>query len=385
MSVRRQQAAPREPGRGFTLIEVLVVVAILAVLIALLLPAVQSAREAARRARCSNNLHQLGLALHNYLAANEVVPEVYPLWASPVSNGPSSTWGLWSPQARMLGYLEQGPLYNAINFSMLNRWTDFANHSFAGIRIASFLCPSSPTAEGNVACDTLIKSPGNNYFASVGASLRFATWESPADSANGLFHVDSSTILNVPGAIPAAPITVRDITDGTSHTIAFGEWRTGDFASGRLSIPQDVVNDPHGSLVWPAGTRTFPSTPAQVNILMGWLDHCAAFAPRSITASPNWQTNMSYLGLGWDQGMFGYTLGNVLLPPNPPYPNCRTCAWLGDWDCDGMYGLSSFHPGGAHVAFADSSVRFIRSSAAMQTIWALGSKDGGETVGPDQY
>ena len=98
-----------------------------------------------------------------------------------------------------------------------------------------------------------------------------------------------------------------------------------------------------------------------------------------------WKTNMSYLGLGWDQGMFGYTLGNVLLPPNPQYPNCRTCTWNGDWDCDGMYGLSSFHPGGANVAFADGSVRFLKSSTAMQVMWGLGSKDGGETISSDSY
>ena len=75
---------------------------------------------------------------------------------------------------------------------------------------------------------------------------------------------------------------------------------------------------------------------------------------------------MSYLGLSWDQGMFGYTLGNTLLAPNPQYPNCRTCTWIGDWDCPGMYGLSSYHPGGGNIAMADGSVRFLKSSTAMQ-------------------
>src|SRR5215470_3135398 len=128
---RLQQAAPPRHGRGFTLIELLVVIAIIAVLIALLLPAVQSAREAARRAQCTNNLHQLGLALHNYMSANDAVPEVYPMWASPPSAGNSDSWGTWSPQSRLLGYIEQAPLYNAINFNTLNRWTPAANHSFS--------------------------------------------------------------------------------------------------------------------------------------------------------------------------------------------------------------------------------------------------------------
>jgi prepilin-type processing-associated H-X9-DG protein len=84
--------------------------------------------------------------------------------------------------------------------------------------------------------------------------------------------------------------------------------------------------------------------------------------------------------------MFGYTLGNLLLPPNPNYPNCRGCSWYGDWDCDpAIHGLSSFHPGGANVGFADGSVRFVKSSTAMQIIWALGTRAGGEVVSSDAY
>src|SRR5438874_6206243 len=95
--------------RGFTLIELLVVIAIIAVLIALLLPAVQSAREAARRAQCTNNLKQLGLAVHNYVSAQQVLPAqtMYPSCA-PMSGGWSFGWPLM-----VLQYLEQGPLYNA--------------------------------------------------------------------------------------------------------------------------------------------------------------------------------------------------------------------------------------------------------------------------------
>ena len=121
-------------------------------------------------------------------------------------------------------------------------------------------------------------------------------------------------------------------------------------------------------------------------MFLGWLNSCAATAPSTTThGSTNWEYNMSYMGISWDQGIFGYSLGNTMLAPNPQYPNCRTCSWQGDWDCPGMYGLSSYHPGGGNIAMADGSVRFLKSSTAMNIVWALGTKAGGEVVSSDQY
>src|SRR5438552_15512025 len=97
--------------RGFTLIELLVVIAIIAVLIALLLPAVQSAREAARRAQCTNNLKQIGLGMHNYHSTHGSFPSGGTV--APSGYGYNVTWGTWSAQGLMLGYLGQQPLYNA--------------------------------------------------------------------------------------------------------------------------------------------------------------------------------------------------------------------------------------------------------------------------------
>src|SRR3979411_2635614 len=102
---------------GFTLIELLVVIAIIAVLIALLLPAVQSAREAARRAQCVNNLKQIGLAIHNYHSTHTQFPMGDSLNVQGGTPADLALWNSWSAHGLMLGYMEQQPLYNAINFS----------------------------------------------------------------------------------------------------------------------------------------------------------------------------------------------------------------------------------------------------------------------------
>jgi prepilin-type N-terminal cleavage/methylation domain-containing protein/prepilin-type processing-associated H-X9-DG protein len=383
------KAVSHRRASGFTLIELLVVIAIIAVLIALLLPAVQSAREAARRAQCINNMKQLSLALHNYISANDALPPIADIWWDPRAgaNPPeATTWGLWSPQSKLLPFMDQGPIYNAINFGMPCKWTQggaYANHSLSATVISSFLCPSSPKAKGTIDCLSQFQDPGNNYFASTGATTHFEGY----NGANGLFFVNAPQ--NMPGVscweTPTPPIGIRDILDGTSNTVAFGEWQTGDFNCNQLTIPSDVVNPVYfqGYL----NGVNFPNSPKVVQAFMTWINQCAATAKSTIThGSLNWEYNMSYQGASWDQGMFGYALGNLLLPPNPPYPNCRGCSWYGDWDCDpAIHGLSSYHPGGANVGFADGSVRFIKSSTSMQIIWALGTRAGGEVVSSDQY
>jgi prepilin-type N-terminal cleavage/methylation domain-containing protein len=121
--------------RGFTLIELLVVIAIIAVLIALLLPAVQSAREAARRIQCTNNLKQLGLALHNYEGVAGALPPALVLGGS----GTTVTWyGGWSVHGRLLPFTDQGATFNAINFAI--DYESGPNLTVTGLSISFFLC-----------------------------------------------------------------------------------------------------------------------------------------------------------------------------------------------------------------------------------------------------
>ena len=367
---------------GFTLIELLVVIAIIAVLIALLPPAVQAAREAARRAQCINNMKQLGIALANYHSTHDTYPQVYPARTS-TSLSLYGTWGLFSPHALMLGYLEQQQIYNACNFSVINKDNNNGapiNWTPIGARIASFLCPSSPLPIGSQ--DSGKVHTGNNYFASVGSGLSFQ--ETNNGKPNGLFRVTGSLEQ---GNSPGAPIGIRDVTDGTSNTIAFGEWRQGDYDSNKLSVPQDVISK--DGVGWPDGTGTtnmVVTSPLFNGFFRTWLSACATAAPQSILQGSNgWLYNMSYLGSDWFQGMYGYTLGNTLLPPNFNIPNCRTCGWDGDWDCPGTYGLSSFHPGGCNVCMADGSVKFLKSTTAMNIVWGLGTRNNGEVISADSY
>jgi prepilin-type N-terminal cleavage/methylation domain-containing protein/prepilin-type processing-associated H-X9-DG protein len=357
----------RKAQRGFTLIELLVVIAIIAVLIALLLPAVQSAREAARRIQCTNNLKQIGLAAHNYASANGSFPmSVTVVWADMYGSPGYYGWGSWSAQALLLGYMEQQPAYNAANFN-LGTWLDpgWRENTTTNIMATnSFVCPSDGISP-QIPPDGLRWSGwNNNYFQSAGSSVfpGIQTPNASLDDTNGLFCDKPKSR------------TFASVTDGTSNTIAFGESLVGS-NEGHVRFRTGVFPDPPNNTLGLYDARTNPAA------IMKDLQACM-LAYNAAT-----RLNGCNKGCRWGTGSSGVSIFNTIVPPSSDQYPFDACTFFTGGGTDGgeYQNANSNHPGGANFAFADGSVRFIKSTISMPTYWALGSRAGGEVISSDSY
>ena len=367
---------------GFTLIELLVVIAIIAVLIALLLPAVQAAREAARRAQCTNNLKQLGLAMQNYNSALGTFPPGGSN-ASSIAGVPQYGWGNWSAQSMMLPYMEQTALYNSLNFNLVNQGGSNYGETYVQTTsitstINAFLCPSCPAYTGTMYTILYpsLKAPGNNYFVSVGSSMNQYGNSQYASVPPG------SALPNGPFAVLGKPIGLQGITDGTSNTIAMGEWKVGNNNKASYNVGQSIVQINSYPPNAGAGLATL-LMPLGGAGLLSWLPTCSGAGFSGASGS----TNLAFQGQDWCEGLFGHTVGNILIGPNPPYPNCMNNT-QGGGDTDsavGFFGMSSFHPGGANILMCDGSVRFLKNSVNQYTVWGLGSAGQGEVISGDSF
>ncbi len=227
--------------KGFTLVELLVVIAIIGILVGLLLPAVQAAREAARRMQCSNNLKQIGLALHNYESAHRTFPpsSIMTGWCCSAPSG--ATWGLF-----LLPFLEQSNLANQYDFKEFSDAppgriapTGGPNEFVATQTLAAYTCPS------DVNTQTLVfpaSGPGSgvqyapsSYRAVNGASSRGGGWMDSNDRQawamqnRGVLYTvagDHAGRMNPIAGLNTEPSKIGDITDGTSNTMMVGEYHT---------------------------------------------------------------------------------------------------------------------------------------------------------------
>ncbi len=330
-------------GFGFTLIETLVVVSIIGLLIALVLPAVQSAREASRRARCENNLRQIGLALHNYEASNRSFPLN---WRNPrVDPSRGHPWYIngrpYSALTRLLPYLEQRPLFAAINFAVetfpSDDRSDFPfpqNQTAFATSLAIYVCPTDAASTPSLY--------GCNYRGNYGLGPSISTNRATYDSGNGFY--------TFPGVLGP-----QSFPDGLSHTVAYSERLRGTGAGGGLVPARDFGN------IW---------------VMDGCTDRDADYALQccQLAAARGFP---AYRGAGftWFYGDFECAAYNHAQEPNGRIPDAITS---GPWT--GIATARSFHPGGVNAAMADGSVRFVGSSIAHKVWRGLGTRNGGEAV-----
>ncbi len=330
--------------RGFTLVELLVVVAIIGILIALLLPAVQAAREAARRASCTNNFKQLGLALHNYHNVYNCFPGL----------GTSMAYG-FSVQARLLPYVEQTNLQNLIDFKQrlyigMPPHLNPAQAAAARTVVSLFRCPSD-------GWEDLYTEPtfgdvfaGGNYMTCSGSGT--GTYYDVRCPTDGLFYYGSARGF-------------RNITDGSSNTVVMSETLLG--------LGKDLPGSPTPSrqdLQRLLGV--FPASPS-----MG----CPAglggvVNPDLATLLPQVTRYDGARCFGWITGKARGTIFSTYDRPNSPIPD------LVGHGSIGFYAARSNHPGGVNALLGDGSVRFISETISLDTWHALGSVSGGEVLGP---
>ena len=325
--------------RGFTLIELLVVIAIIAVLISLLLPAVQQAREAARRTQCKNNLKQIGLALHNYLDANNTFP---PAFVSDIAQN-ATPGGEWSIHARIMPFLDQANLYNTADLSLA--YGDGANQGIATQRISTYLCPSEVLDKTRLSGSTPIHYPVN-YGYNAGT---WNVWDNTTQTAG-----DGSFAVNF-------AYQPRDFSDGMSNTLGFAEVKA--------YTPYNRDGD--------NGTATIPATAADVDAL--------------IALGGSNKSNSGHTE--WVDGRVHQTGFTTTLPPNSKvtvpggvsdegdYTSCRE-----DKSCSTSTFASvasrSYHSGGiVNALLMDGSVRTFSEGLDLGTWRKLGSRNDGEIIG----
>jgi prepilin-type N-terminal cleavage/methylation domain-containing protein len=330
-SVRQTEDWLARDGRwrkGFTLVELLVVVAIMGVLVALLLPAVQTAREGGRRTQCLSNLKQIGVALQSFHGVHRGFP--------PGRGGPTPK--VFSAQAFLLPFMEEGTLQAQLDFSQSPTTLEIGGVTYSGAAnapaasqvVSVFVCPSDIFA-GRVPGSTYA---GTNYVANSGSGTVNAGSLAGAD---GVFFTMSN-------------VSFQNVLDGSSHTVAFSERMLGNGAPAAATTadwaPITMMQISNGISITPA--------------------NCAS------AASGSWYNTR---GAKWILGNYGNTVYNHFLAPNAAPADCMDQAQQ-----SGLTAARSYHPGGVAALLCDGSVRFVIDSVELSVWRAYATRCGGETV-----
>ncbi|WP_425614422.1 DUF1559 domain-containing protein [Anatilimnocola sp. NA78] len=335
---------------AFTLVELLVVIAIIGVLVALLLPAVQAAREAARRSSCSNNMKQLGLALHNFADANGGRLPPYVQIANPPANGSQDMLSAfrtpgYGPNWAVLSlpYFEQGPLFEkyatGINIYMQSNGTDLTWRGVRSTKIKVMTCPTDLGTAKPLMLDGNDWARGN-YAANGGPSFLNHTLngESASPWGGGALAINKSPSL-----------TEISNSDGTSETIMIHEIRTGLTDKDRRGVWAMGLG---GASVTGGLAQGDATVPNDTNEYSDDVENCNDI--RTTLAVGN--TGLGKLRMG---------CSNDNLPNN--WPN---------WQAQSR----SLHPAGVQACFADGGVRFITNTIAQTTWKSICGRNEGDVV-----
>jgi prepilin-type N-terminal cleavage/methylation domain-containing protein/prepilin-type processing-associated H-X9-DG protein len=345
LCITRSAAVTFHKRRAFTLIELLVVIAIVAVLVGLLLPAVQKVREAGARSKCTNNLKQIGLALHSYHDANNLFPPGYVDGNTNPSSTPDNDVGpSWGWASFLLPYLEQNNLFAQINFNV--GVGVGANAQVSQQALTIYQCPTDPNQEAFALYDSGLSNPiatvaHGNYvgcngweecFNNAGGDAQGAGADGLSGglgpSGDGLFYRNSKN-------------SIANVTDGLSSTIFVGERSSN-----------------HSPSTWTGAVAG-----AQCPAWMATTPYTAPYTPPPGPSGPN--------GSAYDNADYGEAL--VLAHCNATHVPSVDNPF---YDPDTFYSMHT--PRGANFLFGDGSVHFLTAGIDPITYQHLATISGGE-------
>ena len=327
-------------SRGFTLVELLVVIGVIAVLVSLLLPAIQNAREAARRTSCRNNLRQIGLALHNYVDVNRCFPPAFCVSREELQ---TETGASWSVHARLLPYLEQAAAYEMIDLDV--DWHDQVDTGISFLKLPVYLCPSEPA-------DHHRTRDGRPYVSPVSYAFNMGTWRvfDPVrrQHGSGLFGVNSS-------------LSFASIADGTSNTLAASEVRTYQSYIRNTDDPGTTVPDRADAFRGISGDLKLSLDPNRNTGHTVWPDGRVHHTGFTTTFTPN--TRVLYLHEGYEYDIDYTSRQEGKSATQTTYAAVTS---------------RSYHPGSVHSLLADGSVRTVASEIALPVWRAMGTVASGD-------